>query len=60
VRFSGTSDPRTGIRTARPRGPQAHATVIAHGAEDKLMERQVPNEYPEYKKRTKALILFLW
>jgi protein-S-isoprenylcysteine O-methyltransferase Ste14 len=29
-------------------------------AEDKLMEEQFPNEYPEYKKRTKALIPFIW
>jgi protein-S-isoprenylcysteine O-methyltransferase len=30
------------------------------GAEDRLMARQFPNEYPEYKKRTKALIPFIW
>jgi protein-S-isoprenylcysteine O-methyltransferase Ste14 len=30
------------------------------GAEDKLMAQQFPNEYPEYKKRTKALIPFLF
>ncbi|HME45879.1 MAG TPA: isoprenylcysteine carboxylmethyltransferase family protein [Syntrophorhabdales bacterium] len=30
------------------------------GAEDKLMAQQFPNEYPEYKKRTRALIPFLW
>jgi len=30
------------------------------GAEDKLMERQFPNEYPDYKRRTKALIPFVW
>ena len=30
------------------------------GAEDKLMEQQFPNEYPDYKKRTKALIPFVW
>jgi protein-S-isoprenylcysteine O-methyltransferase Ste14 len=30
------------------------------GAEDELMERQFPNEYRDYKKRTKALIPFLW
>jgi protein-S-isoprenylcysteine O-methyltransferase Ste14 len=30
------------------------------GAEDKLMARQFPGEYPNYKKRTKALIPFLW
>ncbi len=30
------------------------------GAEDKLMEQQFPNEYPSYKKRTKALIPFVW
>jgi protein-S-isoprenylcysteine O-methyltransferase Ste14 len=30
------------------------------GAEDKLMEQQFPTEYPAYKKRTKALIPFIW
>jgi protein-S-isoprenylcysteine O-methyltransferase len=30
------------------------------GAEDKLMTRQFPNEYPDYMKRTKALIPFVW
>jgi protein-S-isoprenylcysteine O-methyltransferase Ste14 len=30
------------------------------GLEDKLMEQQFPNEYPDYKKRTKALIPFVW
>jgi hypothetical protein len=30
------------------------------GAEDKLMEQQFPNEYSNYKKRTKALIPFIW
>jgi len=30
------------------------------GAEDKLMMQQFPREYPEYKKRTKALIPFVW
>jgi protein-S-isoprenylcysteine O-methyltransferase len=30
------------------------------GAEDKLMAQQFPNEYPNYKKRTKALIPFVW
>lgn len=30
------------------------------GAEDKLMEQQFPNEYPDYKKRTKAVIPFVW
>jgi protein-S-isoprenylcysteine O-methyltransferase len=30
------------------------------GAEDKLMEKQFPNEFPDYKKRTKALIPFVW
>ena len=30
------------------------------GAEDRLMARQFPNEYPLYKKRTKALIPFVW
>jgi protein-S-isoprenylcysteine O-methyltransferase len=29
-------------------------------AEDKLMEQQFPNEYAAYKKRTKALIPFVW
>jgi protein-S-isoprenylcysteine O-methyltransferase Ste14 len=29
------------------------------GAEDKLMERQFPNDYPAYKQRTKALIPFV-
>ena len=30
------------------------------GAEDKLMAQQFPNQYPDYKKRTKALIPFVW
>ncbi len=30
------------------------------GAEDKVMAQQFPNEYPAYKKRTKALIPFVW
>jgi protein-S-isoprenylcysteine O-methyltransferase Ste14 len=30
------------------------------GAEDRLMERQFPNQYPGYKKATKALIPFVW
>jgi protein-S-isoprenylcysteine O-methyltransferase Ste14 len=30
------------------------------GAEDKLMEQQFPDEYPDYKKRTWALIPFVW
>ena len=30
------------------------------GAEDKLMEQQFPNEYPDYKRRTNALIPFVW
>ncbi len=29
-------------------------------AEDRLMARQFPDRYPEYKKRTKALIPFVW
>jgi len=29
-------------------------------AEDELMARQFPNEYPGYKKATKALIPFVW
>jgi len=30
------------------------------GAEDKLMAQQFPNEYPAYKKRTKAVMPFVW
>ena len=30
------------------------------GAEEKLMTQQFPKDYPEYKKRTKALIPFVW
>jgi protein-S-isoprenylcysteine O-methyltransferase Ste14 len=30
------------------------------GAEDKLMGQQFPDEYPDYKRRTKALIPFVW
>lgn len=30
------------------------------GAEDKLMQRQFPDAYPEYRNRTKALIPFVW
>ena len=30
------------------------------GAEDRLMTQLFPNEYPDYKKRTKALIPFVW
>jgi protein-S-isoprenylcysteine O-methyltransferase Ste14 len=30
------------------------------GAEDKLMERQFPSEYPEYMKRTKKFIPLIW
>jgi protein-S-isoprenylcysteine O-methyltransferase Ste14 len=30
------------------------------GAEDRLMQRQFPGEYPAYRKRTKALIPFVW
>ena len=30
------------------------------GAEDRLMAQQFPTEYPDYKKRTKALIPFVW
>ena len=29
-------------------------------AEDRLMEQQFPSEYPNYKRRTKALIPFIW
>jgi len=30
------------------------------GAEDRLMVQLFPNEFPDYKKRTKALIPFVW
>jgi protein-S-isoprenylcysteine O-methyltransferase len=30
------------------------------GAEDRLMAQLFPNEFPDYKKRTKALIPFVW
>jgi protein-S-isoprenylcysteine O-methyltransferase Ste14 len=30
------------------------------GAEDRLLARQFPNEFPAYKARTKALIPFVW
>ena len=30
------------------------------GAEDKLMAQQFPKDYPDYQKRTKALVPFLW
>ena len=30
------------------------------GAEDKLMGQQFPNEYRDYKRRTWALIPFVW
>jgi protein-S-isoprenylcysteine O-methyltransferase Ste14 len=30
------------------------------GAEDRLMARQFPNEFPAYRQRTKALIPFVW
>ncbi len=30
------------------------------GAEDRLMAQQFPDEFPDYKKRTKALIPFVW
>ena len=30
------------------------------GAEDKLMAQQFPDKYPDYEKRTKALIPFVW
>ena len=29
-------------------------------AEDKLMAQQFPNTYPDYKKRTKAVVPFVW
>ena len=34
--------------------------VYLVGAEDELMEQQFPTEYPSSKKRTKALIPFIW
>jgi len=30
------------------------------GAEDRLMAQQFPNEYPDYKQRTNAVIPFVW
>jgi protein-S-isoprenylcysteine O-methyltransferase Ste14 len=30
------------------------------GAEDELMARQFPDQYPDYKRRAKALIPFVW
>lgn len=30
------------------------------GAEDRLLERQFPDEFPEYARRTNALIPFVW
>jgi protein-S-isoprenylcysteine O-methyltransferase Ste14 len=30
------------------------------GAEDRLMARQFPDEYPEYRNRTRALIPFVY
>lgn len=51
---------------AKGRGLWVFLTIIlgAHflwrvGAEDKLMEQQFSDEYPDYKKRTKALIPFV-
>jgi protein-S-isoprenylcysteine O-methyltransferase Ste14 len=34
--------------------------LLRVGAEDKLMEKQFPKEFPNYKKHTKALIPFIW
>jgi hypothetical protein len=52
---------------ARPQAPRSSAAApsistchplqpvsLARGREDKLMAQQFPNEYAEYKKRTKA------
>jgi protein-S-isoprenylcysteine O-methyltransferase len=48
-------------------GPFAFATLICGslflwrvGAEDRLMEEQFPETYPDYMKRTKRLIPFVW
>ncbi|RWX58149.1 methyltransferase, partial [Mesorhizobium sp. M2A.F.Ca.ET.039.01.1.1] len=30
------------------------------GAEDRLLARQFPDEFPEYARRTNALIPFVW
>jgi protein-S-isoprenylcysteine O-methyltransferase Ste14 len=30
------------------------------GAEDKLMAQQFPNEYPDYRRQTKALLPCIW
>lgn len=30
------------------------------GAEGRLLKKQFPHEYPNYKKRTKAVIPFVW
>jgi|SRR5579872_4067767 len=34
--------------------------IYSAGAEEKLLERQFPKQYPEYKKRTKMLVPFLF
>jgi protein-S-isoprenylcysteine O-methyltransferase Ste14 len=34
--------------------------IFSARTEERLMLQQFPNEYPEYKKRTKALIPFVW
>ncbi|MHB8086450.1 MAG: methyltransferase family protein [Dehalococcoidia bacterium] len=34
--------------------------ILRVGAEDRLMQQQFPDEYPAYKRRTKALIPFVW
>jgi protein-S-isoprenylcysteine O-methyltransferase len=34
--------------------------LIRINREEKFMMRLFPDQYPDYKKRTKALILFVW
>jgi protein-S-isoprenylcysteine O-methyltransferase Ste14 len=34
--------------------------IFSARTEERLMMQQFPNEYPEYKKKTKALIPFVW
>ena len=38
----------------------AVVVIVRVQVEERLMLRQFPSQYPEYKKRTKALIPFLW
>ncbi len=40
--------------------PRSAFPLVRAGAEDKLMAQQFPKEYPDYKRRTKALIPFVW